>query len=43
MELGFEANPQPFTGYDGHNIYQDDNASITDSFDNIFEPEENMK
>lgn len=42
MELDFEANPQPFSGYDGHNIEQDNN-SISDSFENIFDVEEKMK
>ena len=41
MELDFEANPQPFSGYEGHN--QDNDDSISDSFENIFDAEEKMK
>ena len=37
MELDFEANPQPFSGYEGHN--QDNDDSISDSFENIFDAE----
>lgn len=42
MELDFEANPQPFSGYDGHKS-EDPDDDISDSFENIFDAEDKIK
>ena len=41
MALDFEANPQPFSGYDHLNIEHNDDSMISDSFENLFDRDNN--